>query len=68
MPEPKQKQHHYDAQVDSQLAGLRLARVQRPATSKAGESQPHTLGEALDDIEPPEPALVSKLIDFIKSI
>ncbi|RPJ50956.1 MAG: hypothetical protein EHM21_03825 [Chloroflexi bacterium] len=72
MPEPKKKQQTFDAEADSQLNGLQLVRAQRPAGPKTGQrSKTRGAGDAAGtptEVQPPEPALVSKLIDFIKSI
>ncbi len=69
MPEPKKGKRKFQTQVDSQVSGLRLVRQQRPAAA-GGEPKPGTLPGAspAGAIQPPEPELVSKLIDFIKSI
>jgi hypothetical protein len=69
MTEPKKKKRSFPTQVDSQVAGLRLVRQQRPAPA-SGETKPQTLAGAnsAGEIHSPEPELVSKLIDFIKSI
>lgn len=68
MPDPKNKKKNYDAQADLALSGVRI--VPRPAgarrtgkdTGCAEDSSP------IQDTESPEPALVSRLIDFIKSM
>ena len=70
MPEPKKKKRTFEAQVNSQVTGLRLVRQQRPAAQQAGEIQPESAagGNPAPELRSPEPELVSKLIDFIKSI
>jgi hypothetical protein len=72
MAEPKKKKakRSYDAQVDSQVSGLRLVRQQRPPAPKAGESKAARSSDAAANVEPltGEPELVSKLINFIKTI
>jgi hypothetical protein len=70
MPEPKKAKRTFDAQVESQLAGLTLVRSQRPVAPKPGPARPKppASGDPLQEIHAPEPEIVSKLIDFIKSI
>jgi hypothetical protein len=72
MLEPKKKTQplSFDAQADSLLAGLRLTSAMlppEPQTPNASVNAAHPTG-AVSEIQPPEPALVSKLINFIKSI
>ena len=70
MPEPKKKKRSYDAQVDSQVGGLRLVRQQRPPAPQPGKAKPGSLpgADSAAELHPAEPELVSKLIDFIKTI
>ncbi len=73
MPEHKKSKtvRNFDAQADDQLLGLHLVRAQRPVAPQAkpaaaGRVKP---GEPLaGEIHAPEPDVVTKLIDFIKSI
>ncbi len=70
MPEPKKGKRSYNAQVDSQVSGLRLVRQQRPPASQPGSAKPDALSGAPSTADPhaAEPELVSKLINFIKTI
>lgn len=62
MPEPKESKRKFDSQVNSALGGVRIV-------SQAEAGQPPASGEnGSASIQPPEPALVTRLIDFIKSI
>ncbi len=68
MPEPKNKKKNYDAQADMALNGVRI--VARPAgPRRTGKDTGQVEGSLPDqDAETPEPALVTRLIDFIKSM
>ncbi len=61
MPEPKESKRKFDSQVNSALGGVRIV-------SQAETGQPAKGENASASIQPPEPALVTRLIDFIKSI
>jgi hypothetical protein len=68
MPEPKTKKKDYDAQADMALNGVRI--VPRPAaTRRAGKDAAQPEGSQAEiEAEIPEPALVDKLINFIKAM
>lgn len=69
MPEPKKAKRSYDAPLNSQVNGLRLVRHQRPAHPQAAQAKADTLSGGIPaELQPPEPELVSRLIDFIKKI
>jgi hypothetical protein len=61
MPEPKESKRKFDSQVNSALGGVRIV-------SQADAGQPANAENSPASIQPPEPALVTRLIDFIKSI
>lgn len=66
MPEPKKPASNraFEAQVDSALDGLHLVHPANPA--KPGRNE--ATNRAQLPAAPEEPGLVSKLIDFIKTI
>ena len=68
MPEPKNKKKNYDAQADMALNGVRI--MPRPAAARRTGKDAGPVEGSLPDQEAdsPEPALVSRLIDFIKSM
>lgn len=69
MPESKKAKRSYDAPLNSQVNGLRVVRHQRTAHPQAAGAKGETLpGGIPADLQPPEPELVSRLIDFIKKI
>lgn len=66
MPEPKKPTSNraFEAQVDSALDGLHLVRPANPAKPSREEAA----NRAQLPATPEEPGLVSKLIDFIKTM
>ncbi len=68
MPDPKNKKKNFDAQADLALSGVRI--VPRPANARrtGKESGCAEDSSPIQEVEAPEPALVSRLIDFIKSM
>jgi len=67
MPEPKKKKKEFEAQADMALNGIRIVPNQTSARRASKDSaQPD--GSPDPEAGSTEPALVSKLIDFIKSM
>ena len=68
MPDPKNKKKNFDAQADLALSGVRI--VPRPANIRRTDKETGCAegSSPMQEAESPEPALVSRLIDFIKSM
>lgn len=70
MPDAKKGKRKFNAQLNSEVAGVRLVRQHWPVHPQAGDAnhQPISGDELAGQIHPPEPETVSRLIDFIKKI
>ncbi len=73
MPKTKKKNQSLDvselhSETVSQLDGLRLVRAKRPTASQAKGSGAGRPQKEQGETRSPEPEVITKLIDFIKSI
>jgi hypothetical protein len=69
MPETKKPTRDFESQVSTDLDGVHLTR-QRPAKKQPGQAarQNERSSEPEDALQPAEPQVVSKLIDFFRSL
>lgn len=70
MPEAKKGKRNFNTQLNSEVTGVRLVRQHWPVHPQAGEANHEAIsgGDLAGEIRPPEPEIVSRLIDFIKKI
>ncbi len=70
MPDAKKGKRKFNAQLNSEVAGVRLVRQHWPVHPPAGDANHEAISgsDLAGEIHSPEPEIVSRLIDFIKKI
>jgi hypothetical protein len=68
MPEPKKTRRAFAAQTPSVLEHIQLIEQHAHSTETGDPANPSETGHSALEAKTPEPALVEKLIKFIKTI